>query len=293
MKEIRSIRMLGVLLLVLGAVLFAGSAGLWAAEAPAKMALSNDDCAKCHTNPPADIAASGGKHKGVGCSGCHVGHPPSVKDNIPKCNKCHTGKPHYELKDCLGCHKNPHTPLKITFGSNVTEACLTCHKPQIKQLQENKSKHTALFCSTCHNVHGKKPACTQCHKPHSAEMTAADCGQCHKAHMPKVVTYGADVPNKLCGACHKKALDLLTANKVKHQTFACAFCHQNKHKTIPACQDCHGVPHPAGIMNKFPKCGECHKIAHDLNHWTAPEKQAAEKHAPEKHEAAKPAKKKK
>jgi hypothetical protein len=49
---------------------------------------------------------------------------------------------------------------------------------------------------------------------------------------------------------------------------------------MPKCQDCHGVPHPAGIMAKFPVCGECHKIAHDLNHWTPGTSKEAPKAAP-------------
>jgi hypothetical protein len=100
--------------------------------------------------------------------------------------------------------------------------------------------------------------------------------------MPKDVAYASDVPSKFCGACHKKAFDLLSASKSKHHSFDCAFCHQNKHKMIPACQDCHGSPHPAGIMAKFPKCGECHNIAHDLNHWPAAETKEPEKKLPKK-----------
>jgi len=123
-------------------------------------ALANDDCGKCHAAPPADLAASGGKHKDVGCTGCHAGHPPTVKKPIPQCSDCHMGKPHFELKGCLGCHKNPHTPLKISFANNVTDACLTCHAPQIEQLKKNKSKHTALDCSRCHDVHRKMPQYT-------------------------------------------------------------------------------------------------------------------------------------
>jgi hypothetical protein len=46
-----------------------------------------------------------------------------------------------------------------------------------------------------------------------------------------------------------------------------ASCHQEKHKMVPKCQDCHGEKHPAAIMAKFPKCGDCHNIAHDLNNW--------------------------
>ncbi|HWI39949.1 MAG TPA: cytochrome C, partial [Verrucomicrobiae bacterium] len=57
-------------------------------------------------------------------------------------------------------------------------------------------------------------------------------------------------------------------------------------------QKCHGTPHPAALMAKFPKCGDCHSIAHDLNQWGA----AGAAPAPEKKEAPKapaPAKKKK
>lgn len=283
MKTLRSSSLKIALFLMLVFAVFLICSG--AAIAQTKPALSNDDCLKCHDNPPADLAAHGGKHKDVGCLGCHVGHPPKVKKPIPQCSECHMGKPHFELTGCLNCHKNPHTPLNILFGNNITEACLTCHTQQIAQLREFKSKHSALNCSMCHDVHRKVPQCTQCHKPHSSDMVVADCKKCHKAHQPKNVTYAADVPSVNCGACHKNALETLTASTSKHHTFACAFCHQEKHRMIPNCEDCHGLPHPKGIHAKFAKCGECHNIAHDLNNWPA----GAKKEAPA---AAPPSKKK-
>lgn len=241
-----------------------------AAQEQAKATLTSEDCVKCHSKPPADIAANGMAHKtNVTCQDCHVGHPPTVKKIIPACSQCHEGKPHFSLSGCLSCHSNPHTPKVIKFGNNVTDPCLTCHTPQIEKLRKNKSKHSALACSFCHNVHGKIPECTQCHKPHSKEMVQADCKKCHQAHMPLVVTYGADTQSKLCASCHKKAYDLLMASTAKHKSVLCVTCHQAKHKTVPKCQDCHGMPHPAGMMAKFPKCSQCHNIAHDLNHWSA------------------------
>ena len=113
----RSIRILFCLCLALS-VLLAGAAFAAAQDAKtpaAKPALGSDDCIKCHAKPPADITAAGGKHKKVSCQDCHVGHPPSVpaKSIIPKCSNCHQGKSHFELKDCLGCHSNPHTPKNI------------------------------------------------------------------------------------------------------------------------------------------------------------------------------------
>jgi predicted CXXCH cytochrome family protein len=253
---------------VIGAWLAAGLPGMaTAADAPGKVVLSNADCVKCHSKPVADIDAKGGKHKtDVGCQDCHsTGHPPTVKKIIPECSQCHQDKPHFKLKDCLGCHKNPHTPKVITFAKTVTDPCLTCHAPQIVQLRDNKSKHTALACAFCHDTHGKKPLCTSCHKSHSADIVAADCQKCHKPHMPKTVTYAAETPSKQCAACHKKAFDLLAASKAKHSKLPCTTCHVAKHKMVPKCQDCHGTPHPAGMMAKFSGCKECHYIAHDLN----------------------------
>lgn len=272
MRVAKGFRLLAAIILTVAAATLA-----WGAE-PAAPALSNTDCVKCHAKPATDIEAKGMAHKtSVGCQDCHVGHPPAVakKDIIPKCSMCHTDKPHFKLAGCLSCHRNPHTPKVITFGKDVTDPCLTCHTQQIAKLKANPSKHTKLNCSFCHDIHGKIPQCVQCHKPHSADMGAGDCKKCHQAHMPTVVAYGNDTPNKFCAACHNKANSLMVASKAKHGKFLCVSCHQNKHKTVPNCQECHGSPHPAGIMNKFPACGMCHKIAHDLNNWPVAEKQEA------------------
>ncbi|HEX9021936.1 MAG TPA: cytochrome C [Nitrospirota bacterium] len=240
---------------------------------------------RCHSDQVNDIAAAGGKHRRVPCMGCHVGHPPEVAKPIAPCTKCHltTRKSHFELTGCLNCHRNPHTPLKISFKGK--DACLNCHATQLAQLRENKSKHSALDCSTCHDVHRKVPQCTQCHTPHSGKISGG-CKQCHKAHMPKLVTYSADIPSKDCGMCHQKVIELFKTTTSKHKPFECAFCHQEKHRMIPKCQDCHGSPHPEGIMAKFPKCGKCHNIAHDLNNWTAAETKEAPEAAPKKQASA-------
>jgi predicted CXXCH cytochrome family protein len=257
-------------------------AGPPVAMAAAKVALAPEDCVKCHEAPPADVAEGGGKHKSdVTCLDCHAGHRPASKGNIPKCAQCHEGKPHYALKNCLECHKNPHKPVQsLVLAAKTTEPCLTCHTDQNKQLKENPSKHSGQYCTNCHDVHRKIPDCVKCHRPHSAEMAQGDCKKCHKAHKPKAVAYGADVPNKDCGACHKQALALLSATATKHRSVACVKCHENRHKAVPDCQQCHGSKHPAAMMKKFPKCGTCHNVAHDLNHWpegAPPEKEKAGK----------------
>lgn len=242
----------------------------FAADPVKQPTLSIDDCVKCHAAQPKDVAANGGKHKTeISCQDCHASHRPSSKNNIPQCNQCHSGKPHYNLQGCLRCHTNPHTPKQIKLANNITDECLTCHTQQIVKLKQVKSKHTSLACSFCHNVHGKIPQCTQCHKPHSPQMTAADCKRCHQAHMPTAVTYPSDTPNAMCGSCHKKAFELHSQTDTKHKGVNCVTCHKDKHKMVPACQSCHGSPHPARMLARFTKCGDCHNIAHDLNRWDA------------------------
>jgi hypothetical protein len=249
------------------------------APAQTKSSYTKEECVQCHAARVNDIATAGGKHKIVPCIGCHHGHPPEVKKPIAQCSKCHltTRKAHFEVTGCLNCHKNPHTPMKISFqGKN---ACLNCHQLQSDQLKENKSKHTALDCSTCHDVHRKVPLCTQCHVPHGGKVTSG-CKNCHNAHMPKLVTYSAELPSKDCGMCHKQVFDLLSASTSKHKPFECARCHVGKHRMVPTCQSCHGSPHPASIMVKFPQCGKCHNTAHDLNNWSAELSKGITKEAP-------------
>jgi predicted CXXCH cytochrome family protein len=243
--------------------------------------LTSADCVKCHTAPPADIAANGGAHKtSVTCQDCHAGHPPSVKKIIPVCSQCHSGKAHYNLTGCLRCHNNPHTPKIIKLANNITDECLTCHTDQIVKLKQVKSKHSALACSFCHNVHGKIPLCTQCHKPHNPEMVATDCKKCHQAHMPTAVYMTPDTPNKMCASCHKRPYEMLASSDAKHKAVLCVTCHKDKHKTIPSCQSCHGVPHPASMMARFTKCGDCHNVAHKLNHWEPGTLKTSDKDAP-------------
>ncbi|OGR06177.1 MAG: cytochrome C [Deltaproteobacteria bacterium RIFOXYD12_FULL_50_9] len=230
--------------------------------------LGKDDCLKCHDKEPRDISLDGQKHKtAITCLDCHEGHRPRSPKNIPECSNCHTGKPHYELQGCLRCHNNPHTPLVISIAENVTDACLTCHTEQMAQLQQNESKHTKLSCSKCHREkHPYVPECRECHTtPHTPTMTNKDCLSCHQVHKPLAVTYSDDTPSTSCAACHDTAYNLLVASKYKHSKVACAACHKAKHKMIPLCQDCHGIPHPSKMMAKFPECGQCHGIAHDLN----------------------------
>lgn len=254
-------RFLGILAAV---ALVIGAAGVSLAQ-PAVLGVG--DCVKCHDVQTAQIEANGAKHKtDIDCLACHEGHRPKSAKNIPECSNCHSGTPHYALKSCVGCH-NPHQPLLVAITGQQKDVCLTCHAGPGKEMAAVPSKHGALACNYCHaNTHGMIPNCVDCHKPHSTTMTQADCALCHKAHKPTELAYGPSTASSMCGACHSNINTQLAASKAKHSQLACVTCHTTKHKMIPNCSDCHGLPHGA-MHDKFPKCGQCHNIAHDLNNW--------------------------
>jgi len=240
---------------------------LVATDSFAASQLSNDDCVKCHKAVQDVVDSKGAKHKtAVSCMNCHTGHPPMVsKDKIiPACSQCHAGKAHYELKGCNTCHTDPHAPLSMKLAANLTGPCLSCHSQQGKEMKENPSRHSKLFCTTCHKAHKEVPSCLACHQAHTDTMVNKDCLICHPAHRPLVITYGQDVPNSSCAGCHKGIATMLTKSDTKHTKLTCVYCHKDKHRFVPACETCHGTPHPAAMIAKFPKCNMCHSSAHSL-----------------------------
>lgn len=227
--------------------------------------LQNQDCIKCHTTEVTTIEKNGGKHKtAVSCLDCHVQHLPEGTDTIPKCSKCHSGKPHFELANCLSCHSNPHEPLALKLGDNITGPCLTCHAQQGQEMKDAPSKHASLACTYCHTFHGEKPECFKCHEPHAQGQKMSDCLGCHKPHKPLVINYSVDTPKNFCTPCHAKEGELLDKSTTKHHAFTCAFCHRGVHKIIPQCESCHGQPHSPLTHKKNPNCIDCHIDAHNL-----------------------------
>ncbi len=261
------------------------SAGWGAAHAETDAVLSSGDCGKCHAGPANDFEADGG-HGGTLCTGCHVGHPPTVAKPFMPCGKCHLGsrRDHFraEMSVCRGCHTNPHRPLYISLKGAGNETCQLCHAPEILLLKELKSKHSAVTCSRCHDVHRKFPQCVKCHKPHPG--IADDCKGCHGGHWPKIENFSPGMPLKNCMTCHPMPASLLGATASKHKSLACDACHKRKHKYIPDCEDCHGTPHLKSFGIKFPECGMCHGSAHDLNNWPATAAEDTDGKAPGKQE---------
>lgn len=229
--------------------------------------LSSADCIKCHSSVVTTVDSKGAKHKtAVNCMDCHRGHPPMVakEEIIPACSDCHSGKPHYEIEGCNTCHSDPHAPLEMELASNITGPCLSCHPGQGQELKQHPTLHSKLACTACHRAHKQVPPCMSCHRPHSEQMENPDCLTCHPAHQPLTITYGPDMPSAHCAACHQGVSDRLIGGNTKHSALSCAFCHKEKHKMIPACEVCHGSPHPPAMTAKFKDCNACHIDAHSL-----------------------------
>ena len=238
--------------------------------------LTLEDCARCHTTHYNWLRDNGARHQTVACTDCHqVFHAYNpLRSNyeaiMPKCSNCHTPPPHGSAEpvmECLTCHTNPHQPLaSIPVPAELEGKCQICHSEVAASLIANVSKHTAQPCSSCHSEkHGRIPQCNECHENHSpmVALTTPDCLSCHPVHTPLNISYPETEDKKVCAGCHAKAYDLLQARETKHSALTCAKCHP-KHGQLPACQDCHGLPHGAAIHEKYPQCGACHGIAHDV-----------------------------
>lgn len=235
-----------------------------AAEGPE---LQAEDCVKCHRFQVRMVAEGGGNHASeVGCLECHPQHPPKVNDTKVACVHCHEGEPHFEIGDCLHCHVNPHRPLESLRDplKPVRKECLSCHSDVGQEMTVAPSRHSELFCNRCHNSHKKIPGCLDCHGPHLGEQSARDCLRCHSAHQPLQVIAAGYVPATFCKVCHAKQASNLADTNTNHGGINCTYCHEGVHPSTPACQECHGLPHPQAIHSKHTNCLECHGDAHRL-----------------------------
>ena len=145
-----------------------------------------------------------GGHKNSTCGDCHGTEPTQLGD-LPQCTKCHI--PHlkgaqWDRSTCLGCHDNPHIPLKnaVFKGTITKEMCSACHNDIYKILTIYDSKHNS-----------KVPACINCHPVH---RTTQKCWDCHDSHQE-----GAYHPDSKCNTCHA-------------YVNTCTDCHTNPHAPL-------------------------------------------------------------
>jgi len=228
--------------------------------------LEDQDCTKCHPYAVKDINERGGLHQSIGCSECHIEHPPLGKNPIPTCEMCHDpgDAAHYNIKNCSACHY-PHYPTEMKFGEIDAAACLSCHPAQGKEMEAKPSEHAGLNCTECHMVHREWANCADCHTPHAEEMTHADCLACHKPHSPKAVNYADGIPNNYCACCHEDVGNALASSKKAHSEMSCVECHESEHMAVTQCDGCHDADlHGVSMHERYPLCLNCHNNPHAL-----------------------------
>jgi hypothetical protein len=228
-------------------------------------------CGQCHVSHYNNLKSNGGRHR-FACQECHKSfhaYNPTkgvatYQELMPKCDSCHALPHGKAAPDCSNCHNDPHAIKKPVMGSRLAGACGDCHAGPKAELVQNPSKHTKVACDRCHTSHGFKPNCNMCHKPHYPEQGFDTCTKCHAVHKPTLVTYGADTENTTCAACHGEVAGKLKKSPSKHAAVSCVTCHQNKHKAVPQCTECHEAPHAKVFLERYPDCLACHLDPHNL-----------------------------
>lgn len=126
-----------------------------------------------------------GGHKNLTCGDCH-GTEAAQLSELPQCTECHS--PHLkgaqaDRSTCLGCHNDPHLPVKnAVFKGTVTkEMCAACHNSTYQTLAVYDSKHNKNVpaCINCHLKHMEAKSCMNCHTPHGQYHLESKCYSCH------------------------------------------------------------------------------------------------------------------
>ncbi|MFZ3059588.1 MAG: NapC/NirT family cytochrome c [Candidatus Methanoperedens sp.] len=152
------------------------------------------NCEKCHLfhiEPTKNTEVSfwkrigEGGHRNLTCSDCH-GTDATRLGELPQCTKCHI--PHlkgaqWDRSTCLGCHSDPHIPIKnaVFKGTITKEMCAACHDNIYRILTIYDSKHNKNVpsCVSCHPKHREAKKCMDCHVGHGELHPGSKCSTCH------------------------------------------------------------------------------------------------------------------
>jgi hypothetical protein len=247
------------ILLLISAATFVSAAGV--SEQPSA------DCGECHGFRMHMIKAYGGEHgTEISCLDCHSQHEQGEKSETVACSECHEGEDHYQVKDCLHCHMNPHKPIESLRDplKPARKECISCHADVGTEMTQAPSRHSKLYCTRCHDSHQFVPSCLDCHNPHLVQQTDYDCLHCHPAHSPLKIEPTGYTPRTFCQVCHIEEARNLANTRTNHRWLNCVYCHKGPHTSSPNCRDCHGLPHTPSTHSQERECLACHSDVHLL-----------------------------
>lgn len=178
-----------------------------------------------------------GKHQTVACRKCHRGKKSSEFEKFD-----------VETVGCLGCHQHK----EAHGGKYRNDECLGCHTEPGKKSMTKKSLEIfhgekARFPLTLQHA---KIKCERCHVGDVYESTPTECGaRCHEDSLHRGRLGDA------CSGCHSPGK--WEPERFSHKKNT-DFPLKGRHKTVPACVDCH----PDSSFTDTPRtCGArgCHQ----------------------------------
>jgi cytochrome b subunit of formate dehydrogenase len=257
------------------------------AEFPHAEELEPVDCAACHDDVKADLAA-----------GPHVSWAPVKGSPSASCVSCHTAH-------AVMSASNQASP---TNHANANQLCQRCHRSAMKEVARSPhgtivGDRVAAACVDCHRGHavkapkdpiGQLSTCGSCHRQQESEHRrslhgraavkgdplAPSCVSCHDHHAimrhtdPKSPTAITNIP-LLCGRCHREGSEVSLQHEIPQQRILENFSMSvhgeglfKKGLTVTAvCTSCHTshdiLDHnnPASSINRANvarTCMQCH-----------------------------------
>jgi cytochrome b subunit of formate dehydrogenase len=260
------------------------------------IAVSNNECLECHSDPGIQKEGAGGKaislyvpatefgssvHAELGCIDCHADYnPDSHPGPLAKvdCGMCHSdAKDAYSksvhgmavakgiadaptCSDCHGTHDitSPSNPASNVHPLRIVATCARCHaNPDIVTKYDITAK--APIDAYLKSIHGRQLM-------EEGNTDAPNCSTCHPAHSmlpasdPASTVARANIP-ATCGQCHG---DIVAVYSESIHGVAAARGVTDS----PVCTDCHGehsIQEPTNPLSSvFPSniskttCTRCH-----------------------------------
>ncbi|MBK6910429.1 MAG: cytochrome b/b6 domain-containing protein [bacterium] len=241
---------------------------------PERLAAVN--CAGCHKEPAAQVAAGG--HEGVlKCAACHGTHNISGAGDVGT----KTAKAKID-QTCATCHNRMHAPeggRTASYASYDVGIHGQLHKAGKEGLP------SCTDCHTAHSVHSEKrqsdkleDACLSCHQAVAEEFkqsvhaqfregrNLSHCFECHGEHRSRAPSdttlrvTNESPAEATCGACHAESV-------ARYNLSLHAYALESGSPRAPRCESCHGahnirrISDPASPMHRSRQvetCAKCH-----------------------------------
>lgn len=263
-------------------------------------ALTNDDCAGCHSDKELTTEIDGKTvslyiefetyndtvHAENGCLSCHVdadvdGDEHPVPLSPVNCTECHDtigeiyaksahgeaskGKHDKLAPKCQDCHTkhsilSPKDRRSSTYPLNIPFTCGRCHREGSDMTASHKLSKHNIIANYSMSIHGKGLFV-------DGLIVTAVCSSCHTAHNVQKASHPDSSVNRnnvvaTCRQCHVAIAEQFEESVHSPNT-------TKTDKKLPVCVDCHNAHTIAQVSGKdfrlliASQCGHCHEHESD------------------------------